>query len=230
MNRWLKILMRCGVLAGSSLWAQNSPTLDFEFSVMGSDRMRDIGYAQLKPEARVNPRPTAADFAILPLRVSLQGRSDLYTYSGPLPLRFVATSGTGDELRATRHGLGRSLSLTPEEDGSVAVMWIDDSAATFPAGHVRMVNLAGQKIKGTLDGTPFRMELGQPVREPQVVDDNIRLGVAYERFDRPVVVFDQSLRLSSRERILLVFLPPFREGADVRARVVRDQVREPAIP
>jgi hypothetical protein len=44
------------------------------------------------------------------------------------------------------------------------------------------------------------------------------------------VAFDQLLRIGTDERVMLVFLPPFRAGADVRVRVVRDQVFVPAEP
>ena len=58
----------------------------------------------------------------------------------------------------------------------------------------------------------------------------MRVGVAYEKQGRPIIIFDQSLRIGSEERIMLVFLPPFRAGADVRVRVVRDQIFVPAEP
>ncbi|GAB5560966.1 MAG: hypothetical protein SynsKO_26130 [Synoicihabitans sp.] len=239
MKRRINIIWFAACVSISWLSAQPVPNLDFEFSVMGAERMRDIGFAQLKPSARSNPRPTAVDFEIIPLRVSSQGRSDVYRFSGPPPLRFVATSDTGETLRATKMigsiNAGKlparaMIFLDPREEGSVTAHWVDDSSAAFPAGHVRMVNLAQQRIEGALDGASFRMESAQILRAPQAVDNNVRLGVAYERMGRPVVVFDQSLRLSQNERVLLVFLPPFREGADVRVRVVRDQVRAPAVP
>lgn len=235
------------VLVGTAiLWANAAPgqssapaTLDFEFSVMAWERMRDVGYAQLKTEARSKPQPAAADFEIIPLRVSSQGRSDLYHYEGPAPVRFVATSGEGDSLRATRM-IGAiterqipnraMLMLGAAADGAVNVTVLDDSPAAFPGQHVRVVNLAGEPIQGTIDGQTFQTDATRAVLAPRRVGDNVRVGVAFERHGRPIVVFDQSLRIGSEERVMLVFLPPFREGADIRVRVVRDQVFVPAEP
>lgn len=213
--------------------------LDFEFSVMGWERMRDVGYAQLKTEARSKPQPVAADFGILPLRVSSQGRSDLYHYKGPAPVRLVATSGDGESLRATRM-IGAiterqiphraMLMLGAAADGTVEVTVLDDSPAAFPGQHVRVVNLSGEPIQGTIDGQTFQVDATRAVLPPQRVGENVRIGVAFERQGRPMVVFDQSLRVGTEERVMLVFLPPFRAGADVRVRVVRDQVFVPAEP
>jgi len=206
----------------------------FSFSVMGTDRMRDVGFAMLKPEARSKPRPVAADFEIIPLRVSSQGRSDLYAFEGPLPLRFVATAKDGESLRATKMLASVSEQLPAEAlillspqagaDGELDLQVLDDTSAAFPARHVRIVNLSGRIVAGQLDDRRFSTDPGGAVIPPQSVGNSFRLGVAYERMGRPVVVFDQSLRLGADERVLLVFLPPFREGADVRVRVVRDSV------
>ena len=161
-------IIKVGVFASWCLsalaLAQSTSTpsgVEFEFSVMGSDRMRDVGYAQIKA------------------------------------------------------------------DGAAKVDLLDDSPTAFPARHIRIVNLAGQLVQGSLNGNSFRVDQTVTVLPPQRVTESVKVGVAYERLDRPVVVFDQSLRVGQNERILLVFLPPFRAGADVRVRVVRDQVQEP---
>lgn len=235
-NLALLMAMPClPLLAQSSA----SSTLDFEFSIMAWERMRDVGYAQLNAEARSKPRPIAEDFEIIPMRVSSQGRSDLYRYEGPSPIRLVATSGVGESLRATRM-IGviseqqipkrAMLLLGPSEDGAVEIKLLDDSVASFPGQHVRIVNLAGELVQGTLDGQSFRMDATRTVLPPQRVSDNVRVGVAYEKLGRPIILFDQSLRIGSEERIMLVFLPPFRPGADVRVRVVRDQIYVPSEP
>ena len=104
---------------------------------------------------------------------------------------------------------------------------LDDSPAAFPGQHVRIVNLTGESVQGTLDGQAFRVDATRAILPPKRVSENVRVGVAYEKHGRPVIVFDRSLRIGSEERILLVFLPPFRPGADVRVRVVRDQVFVP---
>ena len=236
-------IIKVGVFASWCLsalaLAQSTSTpsgVEFEFSVMGSDRMRDVGYAQIKAEARAKPRPVAADFEIKPLRVSSQGRSDLYSYEGTMPVRLVATQTSEGMVSATRM-IGsiatgpipkRALIfLRPAVDGAAKVDLLDDSPTAFPARHIRIVNLAGQLVQGSLNGNSFRVDQTVTVLPPQRVTESVKVGVAYERLDRPVVVFDQSLRVGQNERILLVFLPPFRAGADVRVRVVRDQVQEP---
>jgi hypothetical protein len=242
MNGRRFLVVLGGVILFSNLVvAQSAPqtALDFEFSVMAWERMRDVGYAQIKTEARSKPRPVAADFEILPLRISSQGRSDLYRYEGPAPVRLVATSGEGDALRATRmigaitdQRIPRQamLMLGPAADDALTVTVLDDSPAAFPGQHVRVVNLAEEPIQGTIDGQTFRVDTTRATLAPRRVGENARIGVAFERQGRPIVVFDQSLRVGAEERVMLVFLPPFREGADVRVRVVRDQVFEPAEP
>ena len=201
--------------------------------------MRDVGYAQLKSEARSKPQPVATDYEILALRVSSQGRSDLYHYEGPAPVRLVATSGEGDALRATRMIGAISEQQIPQramlmlgaaDDGALKITVLDDSPAAFPGQHVRVVNLSGEPIQGTIDGQTFQVDATRAVLAPRRVGDNARIGVAFERQGRPIVVFDQSLRIGAEERVMLVFWPPFREGADVRVRVVRDQVFVPAEP
>ena len=190
MNGRRFLVVLGGVILFSNLVvAQSAPqtALDFEFSVMAWERMRDVGYAQIKTEARSKPRPVAADFEILPLRISSQ-------------------------------------------DDALTVTVLDDSPAAFPGQHVRVVNLAEEPIQGTIDGQTFRVDTTRATLAPRRVGENARIGVAFERQGRPIVVFDQSLRVGAEERVMLVFLPPFREGADVRVRVVRDQVFEPAEP
>lgn len=238
MKRLVLVLALGVVLPSSTLVAQSttSSALEFEFSVMAWERMRDVGFAQLKAEARSKPQPIAEDFEIIPMRVSSQGRSDLYHYEGPTPVRLVTTSGEGESLRATRMIGAISerqipqramILLGPAEEGAVDIKLLDDSPAAFPGQHVRIVNLAGELVQGKLDGHVFRVDATRAVLPPRRVSENMRVGVAYEKHGRPVVVFDQSLRIGSEERIMLVFLPPFRPGADVRVRVVRDQVFVP---
>jgi len=229
------------VLPSSMLVAQSATpsTLEFEFSIMAWERMRDVGYAQLKAEARSKPRLIAEDFEIIPMRVSSQERSDLYHYEGPMPVRLVATSSEGKSLRATRMIGAISelripqramLLLGPAEEGAVNIKLLDDSPAAFPGQHVRIVNLAGELVQGTLDVQAFRVDATRAVLPPKWVSESVRVGVAYEKQGRPIIIFDQSLRIGSEERIMLVFLPPFRAGADVRVRVVRDQIFVPAEP
>ena len=122
------------------------------------------------------------------------------------------------------------LLLGPAEEGAVNIKLLDDSPAAFPGQHVRIVNLAGELVQGTLDGQAFRVDATRAVLPPKRVSENVRVGVAYEKQGRPIIIFDQSLRIGSEERIMLVFLPPFRAGADVRVRVVRDQIFVPAEP
>lgn len=232
---WIWVL--AAVMTGGALYSQSSPasTSSFAFSVMAADRMRDVGYAVLRPEARSKPRPVAADYEIIPLRISSQGRSDLYEFDGPLPLRFVATASDGEGVRATKMLASISerpppealvlLSPDPLDDGKLRAQVLDDTPAAFPARNVRVVNLSGMRVEGQLDERRFVTDANRATIPPQVVGSSVRLGVAYERLGRPVVVFDQSIRLAANERVLLVFLPPFREGADVRVRVVRDSVR-----
>ncbi len=225
-----------GWLSTAAAQTPAQPVARFEFSVMATERMRDIGFAQLKPEARSKPRPTAADYAIFPLRVSSQGRSDLYTHEGPLPLRIVATAAQDGEVRATRMlGVVTSqaipprtlLLLKPAGGGSddLEVILLDDTPVGFPAQHVRIVNLSGSRVEGRLGDATFLTDPTRHIIAPQAVGDSVRIGVAYSRQGRLIPVFDQSLRVGSTERVMLVFLPPFRPGADVRVRVVRDSIR-----
>lgn len=236
--RWCMLLI-WGLGSGLSLFAQSDPAgpTRFEFSVMATERMRDVGFAQLKPEARSKPRPVAADFEIIPLRVSSQGRSDLYAYEGPMPLRIVATAPTaeGDGVRAVRM-LGawshpvvppRALLLLrpdPVQEGGLVVTLLDDTEAGFPARHVKVVNLSNRRVAGRIGDQSFVSTPAQPLLASQRVGESVSIGAAYDRGGTPAAIFDQSIRVGENERVLLVFLPPFREGADVRMRVVRDQL------
>lgn len=210
----------------------------FEFSVMATDRMRDVGFAQLKAEARSKPSPLAADYEIVPMRITSQGRSDLYSYEGPMPLRIVETApaAEGKGVRAVRM-LGALttqavppralllLSPDPIAEGDLAVMALDDSEAGFPPRHVRIVNLSGARVAGRIGDAEYATTETRNTVPPIAVGSNVSVGVAYERQGSPAVVFDQSIRVGEGERVLLVFLPPYRPGADVRVRVVRDSVR-----
>lgn len=230
---------------GGGLGAQSpsaGPT-EFEFSVMASARMPAVGFARLKPEARSKARPVAADFEIVPLRISSQGRSDLHTYPGPLPLRIVATAPQleGSGLRAVRT-LGvlsgprvppRALLLLrpdPVSADNWDVILLDDTAAGFPARHLKVVNLSDDRVEGRIDATSFTTSPAQSVLPAQRVGERVRIGAAYDRGGVPTVFFDQSLQIGESERVLLVVLPPFRPGADLRLRVVREQLfqTEPA--
>jgi hypothetical protein len=225
----------CGVVLAQT---QRPAALNVSFSLMASDRLRDVAYVQLKPEARMKLRPTREDFDIISVRVNSQGRSDLYRYNAPAPLRFVETTGRGSDLAvkrvvATFNALPKSerclIFLIPDADptqdyGSLVVA---DDAAAFPANHVRLVNLSGLPVQGALDGDTFSLGPEPRVPAPRRISGNFRLGVMQEKLNRQVPVFDQSLTVGDAERVMLVFLGPFRSGADLRTRVVRDSVREP---
>ncbi|WED67113.1 hypothetical protein PXH66_09645 [Synoicihabitans lomoniglobus] len=238
MIRPYLIVLLCSLLWTANLVAQETraPLLKFDFTVMATDRLRYVAYVQLKPEARAKPRPTAADFDIIPLRVNSQGRSSLYHYEGPPPLRFVTTRGKGEALAVDRvvasmtgpASTERTLViLVPAEEGAFGLLAIDDGKSAFPAGHARLLNLSGLPVSGTLDDYRFELPPAPRASAPRRLGGSVRVGVAYQRQSRPVAVFDQSLSVSENERLLLVFLAPFRDGADLRTRVVRDQVRVP---
>ena len=220
-------------------WAQeNRPVgLNIEFTLFSSDRLKDLAYVQLKVEARSKPRPVAADFEIIPVRVNSQGRSDVYRFTAPAPIRFVRTEGSGDSLvvkkvLATWQGpkwSGQSLiTLVPNGADSLSLHAFDDSRESHRERQVRFLNLSGVPIAGVLGRDSFTVGPALAASAPRSVSKNLKVGVTFERFGKAVPVFDQSLSVNENERLLLVFLPPFREGADVRTRVVRDQFR--AIP
>ncbi|MCC5021471.1 MAG: hypothetical protein J6386_01035 [Candidatus Synoicihabitans palmerolidicus] len=98
---------------------------------------------------------------------------------------------------------------------------LDDGKAAFPVGHVRLLNLSGLAVRGALDDASFELPVLPRITAPQRIGSRVKVGVAFERQSRPVVGFDQSLSVNDGERL---FLAPFREGADLRTRVVRDQV------
>lgn len=225
------------ILSGS-LCAQRSavPQFDFEFTIMGTDRLKDTGYVQLKPAARSKMRPVAADFDVIPVRVNSQGRSDVYRFQGPGPIRFVKTQGpkealTVESVLATWSGpswRGKSLvALMSTEQEAMKVFAFNDDKTAHASRQVRLLNLSGMKVAGVLGGTTFELDPTVQVSDPRPVRGTLKVGVSYERFGKPIVAFDQSLSVGENERLLLVFLPPFRAGADVRTRVVRDQLRVP---
>lgn len=235
---WMLIGLLVAVLAHS----QGVPPamVEFEFSVMATERLRDVAYVQLKEEARHKTRLTVADFDVLPLgRVNSQGRSDRYRYSGPLPLRFVRTQGSGEALAVERvlatvnqpASRGRSLFLLIAADEEPwQVVSLDDEVTALPRRHVRMVNLAGEPLAVSVDGQSLQLTANPVPTAPRTISGNLKLGVAMERHGRAIPVFDQSLSVSDDERLLIVFLPPFRAGADVRTRIVRDTLAPPPEP
>jgi hypothetical protein len=238
--RWLSwLLWGWGTVALLSAQNAVSPRVDFEFSVMASDRMSNIGYAQLKPEALSKPRPVAADYDIIPLRISSQGRGDLHRYQGRMPLRLVEIEQAGEGGWRAKRMVGsvnensvppRALILLQPDQVDTSKLHttlLDDTEAGFPVGHVRVVNLSRVPVEGQLNDTAFATDAVRRLLPPQSVGTRARVGVVYAKRGRPVVVFDQSLRLAANERVMLVFLPPFRAGADVRVRVVRDQLHVP---
>ena len=116
------------------------------------------------------------------------------------------------------------LSPDPLAEGDLTVLALDDSVAGFPPRHVRIVNLSGARVAGRIGDTEYATTATQTTVPAIAVESSVSVGVAYERQGSPTVVFDQSIRVGESERVLLVFLPPYRPGADVRVRVVRDSV------
>ncbi len=233
LGAFVAILAALGVVAGR---AQSGavPQLDFEFTVMATDRVPDLAFVQLKPEARSKVRPVAADFDIIPLRANSQGRSDVYRFQGPAPLRLVRTAGSAETLKVEKvigtwtgpTWKDRSLIvLMPKTDGDVAVHAFDDGPAAHGVRQVRMLNLSGMPVAGVVGGTSYRVGADIAMSPTLSAAGTTKIGVSFERFGKAVVAFDQSVNVSDNERLLLVFLPPFRPGADVRTRLVRDQVR-----
>ena len=208
--------------------------LDFEFTVLANERLRDVAYVQLKESARGKPRPTASDFDVIPMRVISQGRSDTYHYVGPPPLRFVLTSGVAETLAVDRVIATVAEPVSAEQslfvliansEGAYSLLALDDGRSAHAEREIRLLNLSNHRISGSLDGQTFELDESRRAYPPESVDRNVHIGIAFERHNRPVVVFDQSVSVGENERILLVLLPPIREGADVRTRVVRDQFR-----
>jgi hypothetical protein len=208
--------------------------LDCEFTLISTERLSDLAFVQIKPKARSKVRPVAADFDIIPLRVNSQGRSDRYRYAAPGPIRFVKTSGSTGSLKVDKV-LGtwagptwkdRSIVvLLPEPDETLVVHAFDDGLTAHSARQVRMLNLAGVPIAGVLGSSAFNLNAEITMSLARSASGRTKVGVSYERFGKPVVAFDQSVNVGENERLLLVFLPPFRPGADVRTRLVRDQIR-----
>ncbi len=209
------------------------------FSIMATERLSDVAFLQPKLESRGKQNLAAADFDLVPMRVTSQGRSDLYNFSGSAPLRFVRGGAVLDPLDENAvaswfapPSSGRVLILlapwleTRDGRGLVA---LDDSVAGFPARHVRLINLSRETVEGAIDGDVFRLATDLTHTRPQSVGERIHLGVTQRRDGegRRVVVFDQTLTLGESERLLVVFLAPFRPGADLRTRIVKDTVIPP---
>ena len=230
------IIVLMGSLLADPLRAQGgaSAQLDFEFTVIATDRLKDVGYVQLKPEARSKVRPEMADFEIVPMRVNSQGRSDIYRFQGPGPVRFMKLQGpknapTVERVLASWNGptwRGRSLvTLLPNAEEGLRVFAFNDDQSVHGPRQVRFLNLSGATIAGVMSGNQYALDASVQVTAARPVSGNVKVGVSFERFGKPIVAFDQSVIVSENERVLLVFLPPFRAGADVRTRVVRELLR-----
>ncbi len=236
-RRWMTVLWAGLCFSWGQAQTPARATLDFEFSIMATERLSDFAYVQLKPAAQGKPRPVAADFDIVPLRVNSQGRSDLHRFSGPGPLRFVTTSGSGDSLAVTKvlavvntpASRGRSLFVLHPgvEFGTWDVIALDDEPEAFPSRQARVIHLAGEPVAVSLNGETVTLRAAPQVLPPRAFGGRLKLGVAMARQGRPVPVFDQTLSVGADERLLVVLLPPYRAGADVRTRVVRDTVAAP---
>ena len=75
-------LLALGVSRGLLGQPDHPPILDFDFTLMASARVPDLAYVQLKPAARTKRQPEAADFEIIPVRVSSQGRCSTVVRAG----------------------------------------------------------------------------------------------------------------------------------------------------
>ena len=100
-----------------------------------------------------------------------------------------ATAGEGDALRATRmigaitaRQIPRQANvfMGPAANVGAAVTVLDDSSAAFPGQHVRVVNLAGDLVQGTIDGQPFQVDATRAILAPRRVGENARVGIAFE--------------------------------------------------
>jgi hypothetical protein len=95
-----------------------------------------------------------------------------------------------------------------------SITTLEDSNVSFPYGSLKVVNLAGGKIIGSIGGSRVTLNNSQASRSFELNDDGkISVTIAAESSSRHHLLYKNTLPLNGDSKSLLILRPPRRNGS-----------------
>lgn len=95
-----------------------------------------------------------------------------------------------------------------------SITTLEDSNVSFPYGSLKVVNLAGGKIIGSIGGSRVTLNNSQASRSFELNDDGkITVTIAAESSSRHHLLYKNTLPLNEDSKSLLILRPPRRNGS-----------------
>ena len=95
-----------------------------------------------------------------------------------------------------------------------SITTLEDSNVSFPYGSLKVVNLAGVKIIGSIGGSRVTLNNSQASRSFELNDDGkISVTIAAESSSRHHLLYKNTLPLNGDSKSLLILRPPRRNGS-----------------
>jgi hypothetical protein len=215
-RRYLIALMLLASVGGSSCALAAPPLRQFVFTVFSAEPVGRLMYV---------PRPEAAP---LPLAFYPTARSPRYAYTGPETVQlFDAVTGAVVAEVSVPSAIRSALFIVSAIDRPAAtnlryrVQVLDDGATQHPPGTLRILNLSGLPLSGTINGRPLTLKDGMNAPLRVGASAEVRLRTRFR--DRSYQAYAETIALDDSGRALLLLLPPYRQGSlEMQSRVLRD--------
>lgn len=203
----------CGAVAAVGLAAGESPERSFTFTVFAAERVEAIAY-------RPKPGMELESLSFYPT-----ARSPHYRYEGSASFRLYRENEEWTE-QTIPVGLSRALMVvTATKNSRPRLEVLDDSIARHPPGKLRILNRSGLLLSGTIGATRVALPDGADWCGSWGFSAVLSLHTNYR--ERSYRAWTETLIHEAGERVLVLLLPPYRQGAlEVQSRILRELVSD----
>ena len=171
------------------------------------------------------PKPEATPVPLVFYPTARSPKFDFFA-AGPLQVIDARTQEVVLQVQVPSSLKKALLIFLPAEAGWAGparyrVQVVDDGEASHAAGTLRILNLSGVELSGTVNRTPVRLQAG--LNEPLRVGGTARIVLRTPCNGRNYQSYADDLPIGPDTRGLLLLLPPYRRGSvEVQSRALFD--------
>ena len=202
------------LVVAASAQPADAPVRKIAFTVFATEPGEHVAYV---------PYPGATP---VPLAFFPTARSPHYLHRGPETMHFY-DSVTGEPVAsvavppAIRTALFIFTANDAPESERYRVQVVDEDMARSPPGTLRILNLSGLQLTGTINRRQVALREG--LNGPMRVGASASVLLRTPFRDRSYQAYAETIPLGASGRGLLLLLPPYRRGAlEVQSRVLLD--------
>jgi len=188
---------------------ENSKLPVYHFTVFAAEILTGLGYIP-EPESEV-----------VPLRFRPTERSTRYEFLGETPFQLVdLNSGAVVAEAKIPPPLGDLLFLIlPKDGGRYSIQVIDDSPVAGDGDQLRILNLSGLALTGSINGRAI--PIGDGMNAPVKLSGTMLLELRTEFRGRSFRTLTETLEAGPSRPNLLILFPPHRPGSlEVQWRLI----------